>query len=136
MNRIPITEELNHMGISIENQICQLYGKCNESVKHLMVECDFSKEVYYWIMRWCGFLSKVIDFVAPGGNYPRKKEITKMILYSTLWNIWLTRNDKVFNKMGVNLAKTVDSIVAQSLEFIKYKGTEAQDGWIEVVLIL
>ena len=112
MNRIPITEELNHMGISIENQICQLYGKCNESVKHLMVECDFSKEVYYWIMRWCGFLNtqfknvgEVIDFDVPGGNCPSKKEITKMILYSTLWNILLTRNDKFSIKRGLILQK-------------------------------
>lgn len=45
-----------------------------------------------------------------------------MILYPTIRNIWLERNDKIFKKIGVNPTKTRDSIITQSFKWNKYMG--------------
>ena len=100
-----------------------------ETTNHLLIDCEFSKVMCYWIFRWCGIkqpqfrnVRDFIDFGASCGNCPRKGNILTMILHSTIWNIWIARNDKVFKKLGVNPTKTTDCIISQAFEWNKYMG--------------
>ena len=53
LDRIPVVETLIYRGINVQNQNCQLCGTCIETTNHLLVECAYSKDVWYWILRWC-----------------------------------------------------------------------------------
>lgn len=69
MERLPVTENLRHRGIIVQSSNCQLCGIHVESTNHVLVDYDFSKNVYYLIFKWCGLqniqfktLQEFIDF--------------------------------------------------------------------------
>ena len=65
--------------ISVQNQNCQLCGLITESTSHLLVDCEYSKKVYQWILKWCrvqdfscGSVMDINDYAAFSGNCTKK----------------------------------------------------------------
>ncbi|KAL4589978.1 hypothetical protein LXL04_002891 [Taraxacum kok-saghyz] len=103
-------------GITTVNLICQLCGTDPETVDHLLATCDFSREVCGWIFMWLGMPAKqfnkvteYLDHAASWGNCPRKRQSLNSIFYCLLWNIWLARNEVVFNKRRIPAVKVADN---------------------------
>lgn len=91
MGKIPVADALIQRGILVQNRICPMCGTCDETSNHLLIGCDFSKTVCYWIFRWCGIqhgqfgnVRELIDFAATWGNSPKKRHLLSMIVYSTI----------------------------------------------------
>ncbi|KAL7614622.1 hypothetical protein Lser_V15G08580 [Lactuca serriola] len=94
LNGIPVAENLASRSIPIVNLGCPMCNSESESVDHLLVNCDYAREVQQWIFKWCGIGDKVftgvgdfIDFAATWGNYPKKKDILISIFYCLIWKI-------------------------------------------------
>ncbi|XP_023730954.1 uncharacterized protein LOC111878670 [Lactuca sativa] len=137
MERISVADALAQRGIMVQNTTCSLCGTYDESTNHLLIGCEFSNTVCDWIFRWCGIQHRqfenvrdLIDFAATWGNCPKKRHLLSMIVYSTIWNIWLTMNDRIFKKIGVNPTKTADSIIAQTFEWNKHR-RNGMESWME-----
>ncbi|KAL4563536.1 hypothetical protein LXL04_027579 [Taraxacum kok-saghyz] len=129
VKEIPVATALTHRGILVQNVCCQLCDLAPECSKHLMVDCNFAKLVWGWIMTWCGIqqpqfsnVQDILDFGASWGNCPKKRKTLNAILFSTLWNIWRARNDKLFNKINASFSKTTDHIITQTYEWCKHRG--------------
>lgn len=55
LERILMGDTLTHRGIIVSHPSCHLCETDFESTNHLLVECNFTKTVFQWISRWCGF---------------------------------------------------------------------------------
>lgn len=53
LGRIPVVDILALRGINIPNTFCPMCNKENGSVDHVLVKCDYAKEVQEWIFGWC-----------------------------------------------------------------------------------
>ncbi|CAH1446699.1 unnamed protein product [Lactuca virosa] len=122
IGRIPTSDALSHMGISVIHPNCHLCGCVMETVNHHFFECSFAKYVWYWIVKWCDILDlrgdnirERMEFAQSWGNCPHKRDTLNLNLYSTIWNIWLARNEKIFNKKQVSPTKTTDAIIFKVL---------------------
>ncbi|XP_023756110.1 uncharacterized protein LOC111904593 [Lactuca sativa] len=54
LGRIPVADTLATKGIIIPNNLCPLCNKETETVNHILVTCEYSRDVRYWILKWCG----------------------------------------------------------------------------------
>lgn len=110
-----------YRGVSISNPLCPLCNKGNQTNAHLLITCEYTREVIDWVFKWCGIQNKsfatikdFIDYAVAWGNCPRNKSILNMVFCCFIWNIWMTRNDEVFKKIGVPPTKIVDNIISLS----------------------
>lgn len=117
LGRIPMADALVTRG-----------NKEKECSDHLLITCDYSKEVQEWILKWCGIQNRrfsnvreFIDYAAVWGNCHRKKGILSLVFYCLLWNIWLVRNAKSFNKIGAPQTRTADNIISPSYFWYKHR---------------
>ncbi|KAL4570690.1 hypothetical protein LXL04_026350 [Taraxacum kok-saghyz] len=88
-------------------------------------------------IQWCEItdpqlmkVTDILDFTVVWGNCPKKRNTLNMVIYSTLWNIWLARNNKLFNKIGAAPTKIADEIIDRSFEWQKYRGKRT-GSWAE-----
>ena len=138
LRRVPVNANLRSRGISVQSELCSLCEGEKETVDHLFVKCKVAEEVQDWILQWCGTttrrfqnMEEFLDFGATWGNCPKKKEITNLIFYCTIWHIWKARNNKVFNKVKISSAKIADDIISQSFEWYKYRSSKTCNKWID-----
>ncbi|CAI9285088.1 unnamed protein product [Lactuca saligna] len=54
LGRIPVADTLATRRIIIPNNLCPLCNKETKTVDHILVTCEYSREVQYWILKWCG----------------------------------------------------------------------------------
>ncbi|XP_016206859.1 uncharacterized protein LOC107647279 [Arachis ipaensis] len=118
IGRINTKDWLSRLGIlGPHDNLCVLCKKAVESVHYLLVACEFSWQV------WCGWSSEFgLKWTAPGTlkdhfeswRYMHmRQEVRKFWLvgfFSMIWNIWLRRNDAIFQ----NKTAGVVEYVAQS----------------------
>ncbi|KAL7587442.1 hypothetical protein Lser_V15G40495 [Lactuca serriola] len=88
LGRIPVADTLATRGIIIPNNLCPLCNKETETVDHILVTCEYSREVQYWILKWCGIeksgfknVKEFTDYAATWGICPRKKLILNMVFH-------------------------------------------------------
>jgi len=106
LNRIPTKVNLalrNVLGLEV-NHLCGLCNREEESVCHLFLHCDVAWEVWLKLMRWVNHF-----FISPPNLFvhwecwhgeERVKKIKRgkgLIWLATIWVLWKTRNDIVFN---------------------------------------
>ncbi|KAL7609904.1 hypothetical protein Lser_V15G12120 [Lactuca serriola] len=138
LGRIPVADTLATRGIIIPNNLCPLCNKETETVDHILVTCEYSREVQYWILKWCGIeksgfknVKEFTDYAATWGICPRKKLMLNMVFHCLIWNLWLSRNDKIFKGIGVHPAKIADNIIFLSYVWCKHRGGLGCGNWIE-----
>ncbi|OVA07734.1 Reverse transcriptase zinc-binding domain [Macleaya cordata] len=95
-------------GMCIPN-CCYLCGRNNESASHLLLHCNYSKEVWNLILPHSGWswvfpesvegVAHSWSFLAPHGT---GRKIWPFIPFAIMWSIWLERNNRAFN----NIAKS------------------------------
>lgn len=87
-------------------------------MKHLFVECDYSREVWKLILDNLGFSAfcyKMEDALKVTDTCCRKKtpkaKLFTMCLSETIYGIWLERNNKVFTNTCKNVTMLYRQIV-------------------------
>lgn len=96
-------------------KLCDLH---NENSRHLYFNCQYSKAVWGKIKHEIG-LSPQVETSEREWNFILRlckggiasKEIYKVILCSTLYNIWHERNNRVFNKKSCPATKLAMEII-------------------------
>ncbi|XP_023752978.1 uncharacterized protein LOC111901352 [Lactuca sativa] len=138
LGRIPVAENLAIRGINTPCSLCPMCIKMTESVDHLIITCEHSRSVQLWIFKWCGISDKLflnirelIDFAVSCGNCAKKKEILIMVFYCTVWNVWLSRNEKIFKRISVNTIRIANNIISLSYIWCKHRGGASCGNWAE-----
>ncbi|OVA11911.1 Reverse transcriptase zinc-binding domain [Macleaya cordata] len=108
LNKIPTIDTLRKRGMCIPN-CCYLCGRNNESASHLLLHCNYSKEVWNLILPHSGWswvfpesvegVAHSWSFLAPHGT---GRKIWPFIPFAIMWSTWLERNNRAFN----NIAKS------------------------------
>lgn len=139
LNRIPTVEALRKRNIQVDYAGCVLCAGSEETVDHLVAECQFSNGVWSGIARWCRippiflFSAKDIHVVAEHSGYSKsKKDIIHGILVITLWRIWKARNEKVFRDTNVSIVQVIADVKGLSFLWFtsRHKGPEVSwEGW-------
>ncbi|XP_072064221.1 uncharacterized protein [Arachis hypogaea] len=113
VGRVNTKDRLSRLGvIHHSDNVCALCNKEIESVQHLFLMCDIAWKV------WCCWLQSVgRKWAIPGtirglfeswtGLHTSKQEQKRGLIgfFAVIWNIWLERNDRIFNNKvaGVDL---------------------------------
>ncbi|XP_052622513.1 uncharacterized protein LOC128127842 [Lactuca sativa] len=135
---IPVADSLNKRGVQTQSQHCPMCGNERETATHLLLDCEFAQEAHKWIFKWCGFqprrFNSMLDFLdsmASGGNRCKRRLIGSMILYCTIWSIWLARNDRVFKNSFIASTNVADSIILISYNWYRYRSSLGYGSWAE-----
>ena len=76
MGRITEAVTLQTRGIMVQNPRCQQCNNSVESVDHVLIHCNYAKEVRFWILKWCGVqqdiqantVKEIIDYATSYSN--------------------------------------------------------------------
>jgi hypothetical protein len=117
--RIPTRLNLAHRGVNVNGgsvDCVHCYG-VGESELHLFLFCDFAMVVWKAIFRWLGIvivippnLFLLFDcFLAAAGSKKVRKGYA-LIWHATVWSLWNSRNNVIFNNGDIESEKVVDDI--------------------------
>ncbi|KAF5183644.1 hypothetical protein FRX31_026769, partial [Thalictrum thalictroides] len=132
--QVPVDSVLQKHGITIASR-CYLCHNYEDSIAHLIWDCDTSRDIWSW-------LSSLFLFSSDFGNLQEAmqkcyrssslvKDVWKVSVMASMVEIWKSRNDVAFNDLGYNankvwLAKVTSN---RSVSAALSKGTNwASDG--------
>jgi hypothetical protein len=119
-NRLPSKRNLSRRGVGnfTENQTCGWCVDSQESDIHLLLHCNFAQSVWRAVCNWLGLNITIppnlyilfLCFV-DGAVSKRVRKGFLLIWHSTLWFLWKTRNDLIFNNVFKVPSEVVDEIM-------------------------
>ncbi|XP_016177702.1 uncharacterized protein LOC107619990 [Arachis ipaensis] len=123
VGRVNTKERLSRLGILQQHDnICVLCKKDIECVHHLFMFCEFTWQVWCVWLRcfhrdWAVPRSIKGLFESWNGTTSRKEEQKRWLagFFAVIWNVWLERNNRIFNNQEVNVG------VIQNRTFFSYK---------------
>lgn len=105
-DRLPTKENLHHRGVlDRDSRLCVAGCDFVESSRHLFLHCNTFGSVWYLIYRWLGISGIVpsqvsahfTQFSGSGGIGNKRRSITQVIWFATVWEIWKERNNRLFS---------------------------------------
>ncbi|KAE8675548.1 RecQ-mediated genome instability protein 1 [Hibiscus syriacus] len=99
-HRVAVKEELLKRGVTgVEDTLCPLCRKCNESVSHLFLHCDVVWDLWVKFLKyWNVFFvvpGKLMDFLIVWDELVLSSIIWKFIPRVVMWSVWKCRNEDV-----------------------------------------
>ncbi|KAF1875063.1 hypothetical protein Lal_00007679 [Lupinus albus] len=128
-NRIPTNDTLFRRGFSSSDgggTLCPFCNEHPESTDHLFSSCSLSYLVWQMIYKWLGITVVLPNTHSHHLSYhlglvkDRKSwKFWSVIWFATIWAIWLSRNDFIFNNVNRSLLHILDSAKVKSWLWIK-----------------
>ncbi|XP_022041224.1 uncharacterized protein LOC110943800 [Helianthus annuus] len=137
--RIPTTTQLRQRGMQISSIICKVCGREDETPDHVLVKCDYAKEVWEQIWNWVKIsgaqkpdtIKEMIEAVNDF-QWPKvKKKAVHAVFILTAWRIWKNRNTKVFKDRGEAAFKIIEDIKEESYQWMKQRTKIQIASWEE-----
>jgi len=99
----------------------------------LLVDCPFAARVWHVIEDWCGINSHSNKPVSElleeeSGSYTRK-EMLYVIKLATLWFIWSSRNELIFQSKALLVEKVVDVVKYYEFFLLKNRAKRSELVW-------
>ncbi|MFS7997684.1 putative RNA-directed DNA polymerase [Helianthus anomalus] len=134
--RLPTRTALHKRGIPVQNLECVLCREYAETADHLLVSCGFAQTIWQVVCQWCKMEPMIAFSIQDildahkffGGSIKRKKAFHAVCLV-TLWNIWISRNELMFEGRAKTVAAIVEEIKAKSFAWVKYRSKEQAMTW-------
>ncbi|CAI0440264.1 unnamed protein product, partial [Linum tenue] len=134
-NRVLSLDNLKRRGLYLANR-CVLCKKDEESVQHLLVDCDFVRRI--WILMYGrrsrtpslnGAIAHVLaNWVSADGD-GIEKWFDVCILHSVWWAVWLERNQRTFEDKDTCLLVVGKRAARKAIEWIVVQGkTQKAEG--------
>ncbi|XP_021995835.1 uncharacterized protein LOC110893019 [Helianthus annuus] len=103
LNRLPTNTELIKRGVNLLHSGCTFCQVGTETACHLFTGCSYSNEVWNRIEVWCRLAPNILFDVSDVLQMPENQSLNKKargilrgIIYTTLWAIWIERNNRIF----------------------------------------
>ncbi|XP_022007914.1 uncharacterized protein LOC110907206 [Helianthus annuus] len=128
--RIPTRVELAKRGVQVGSVTCSFCGYSEETADHIFVTCIRAKTIWWLVGVWlenmglltCKTVKDILD-VAWGVNLPNtQKKAFYCAIMAALWNIWIQRNERIFNNAYKSYSRIVEDIKECSLLWLKHRG--------------
>ncbi|XP_019252743.1 PREDICTED: uncharacterized protein LOC109231537 [Nicotiana attenuata] len=118
-DRLATKERLARWG-SIDETLCTMCHRSNETVQHLFFDCDYSKEIWQKLLHWQGVMRRGKQWKEEV-QWAEKKaagksagaEIYRMVLAAAVYHIWQARNNTIFQKKQINAQSIVKLIIQE-----------------------
>ncbi|CAL1413645.1 unnamed protein product [Linum trigynum] len=118
---------------ALANQ-CKLCRREEESVNHLFVDCDFTKEVWSGINSFSrGIQAPVNGIVSAIRSWPTEVSdciegwISYCSLHVVCWTVWRERNNRIFNQSQTTRGALSKKIIRSIVEWVIAKGKVSRD---------
>nr|KAJ0211295.1 hypothetical protein LSAT_V11C400159080 [Lactuca sativa] len=126
LGRIPAATELAKRGITVESIQCGYCMAMDESPNHILLNCTFAKTVW----EWCNMpqiqlntVGEPIEYAAKHDTCRKNMKVIINICYSTLWEIWKARNERIFKRLITTPTLVADNIQMTVHTWMKYKSS-------------
>ncbi|KAK9064964.1 hypothetical protein SSX86_016347 [Deinandra increscens subsp. villosa] len=136
LNRLPTKVELCKRGVDIQISICGLCGSDTETSTHIFTGCFYAAEIWSRVENWCRLSPMIVfdvsDFLKIPGNQPMSKHakyILRGIIYTSLWTIWIERNDRIFQNKRRRAKEVFESIRMTSYFWFKNRTNVISLDW-------
>lgn len=119
LNRIPtkLNLELRNVLAPKESTLCPMCNRAEESSTHLFLHCHLMDKVWSKVMWWLDNFFVIppnlfVHWECWSGTVSNKHLVKglRLIWLTTLWVLWKTRNDKIFNGVNREVDEMVDDI--------------------------
>ena len=138
INRLPTKDELHKRGVILHSHLCELCDMDVETNTHLFTGCFFTAEVWYRVEAWCRLnpllIFDVADLMKITSSQPfskKAKYILRGIVFSTMWSIWIERNDRIFKGNRRRAIEVVESIKMSSYFWFKHRANLKSLDWVD-----
>ncbi|XP_058216597.1 uncharacterized protein LOC131327443 [Rhododendron vialii] len=108
--------------------VCPFCALHVETPQHLLLHCRFAWVVWSGILEWWNLQWACPSAVAElalwwfGNRFRNLEKATwEVCFYATLWSIWLTRNDYIFNGATTQASEVVDLVKTRVAMWMKAK---------------
>ncbi|KAE8689350.1 Pescadillo-like protein [Hibiscus syriacus] len=107
-HRVAVKEELLKRGVTgVEDTMCSLCRKCNESVSHLFLHCDVVWDLWVKFLKFWNVCfvvpTKLMEFLIVWDELVPRSFIWKFIPRVVLWSVWKCRNEVIFQREDVHI---------------------------------
>ncbi|KAK2414852.1 hypothetical protein QL285_037392 [Trifolium repens] len=129
-NRIPTRDNLMRRGIiqGDNSTDCVLCTGLKESTSHLLLHCGFTGRVWVEIFRWLGVivvmpatLSSLFEYLSGFARTKKARKGFRLVWHNTIWLIWKSRNDVIFNNSVKTASECVEDIKVLTWKWSAYK---------------
>jgi hypothetical protein len=133
------TADRHHRHQLQDNDRCSLCSQVNETVTHLLLNCSYSKEVWFRILRRSGHHSLTPDQESSVADWwlPKRKCVHKdqppgfdSVVILVCWCIWKERNRRTFEHRS-SLAHVVADLIIQEARLWSHAGFSAMSDLVQ-----
>jgi len=127
-DRLPTKDNLHHRGVlDRDSRFCVSGCALVESSHHLFLHCNIFGSVWHFIYRWLDISAVVpaqvsdhfIQFSDSGGIVKKRRSISQVIWFATVWEIWKERNNMLFDNKECSVFQVIDKIKSLAFRWLK-----------------
>ncbi|XP_076940525.1 uncharacterized protein LOC143609734 [Bidens hawaiensis] len=135
-DRIPMKDALTKRGMAFSDDSCLFCESNKKSSSHIFTGCIFATEVWSRISAWCrlnpifAFDVRDLLMLVKGfkmGKY--EKRAMHGIILTTLWCIWIARNERIFQRKTIKAIEVVTKIKSTSYFWITNRSRHKHLDW-------
>ncbi|XP_022020311.1 uncharacterized protein LOC110920407 [Helianthus annuus] len=124
INRLPTKTTLKHRGLPNIEEGCIWCNFGLDEPQHIFIRCQVARFIWSVIASWCKTpqlatvqdILEWIDMVNNLDGAKEKRKIIKSIAFTTVWVLWLRRNEKIFKTNDIQIQSSVVDI--KTLSFL------------------
>ncbi|XP_071737968.1 uncharacterized protein [Rutidosis leptorrhynchoides] len=137
LHRLPTRLNLLEKGLDFDNGSCSMCSNGLEDDLHIFATCDLAKLIWRRVGLWINFdipswssLDGIWSWVDGVPINEKQRIIVRVIIVSSLWNIWRLRKSIVFQDSKFRKSHVFDSIIASSFNWLYARFKKSRVNWM------
>ncbi|XP_022024926.1 uncharacterized protein LOC110925274 [Helianthus annuus] len=134
--RLPTRVALAERNVRIESDRCVICGDYAETSDHVFMSCQLAQTVWSIVSQWCKIptfsafcIQDVLSMHGGISGSQKRRNIVQAIVHVTIWSIWNTRNDAVFNSVYPSVPKIIEEVKHMSYLWVKSRSKDPLITW-------
>ncbi|KAF5760166.1 putative RNA-directed DNA polymerase [Helianthus annuus] len=135
-DKLPTKAALNRRNVIIEDNRCKMCGDEEESALHLFASCRIAEQIWEFITRWCRIKQVLVLELKDLANIHkcnrgshRWKKTVNLVTQATIWVIWRSRNEAVFEGKQPYVNRMKEEIKMFGYMWLKSRVKNANISW-------
>ncbi|XP_021980093.1 uncharacterized protein LOC110876227 [Helianthus annuus] len=136
MERLPTRCALVDRNIPVQDRTCIMCGDYDETSEHIFVSCQVAQVIWQNAAIWCSIppviafdLKDILSLHEFCSSLAMKKKAVYAVILVTIWSIWKSRNEAVFQHKPPNTTRILDEIKAVAYLWVKNRAKMVSLTW-------